>query len=70
MVGAIREYINQHYPDGDPFADWTEVVLIPQVMENNLPQYRPLLKPEFKPEDYKEENTGMLPIRIQKSIAR
>ncbi len=35
VVQKIRNYLAKHYPEGDPYAYWTEV-LISLVRENNI----------------------------------
>lgn len=50
VIQKIHNYLNQYYPEGDPYASWT-MILISNVRELRVDLIRPLLKPEFKPEE-------------------
>lgn len=55
VVELINSYMKEHYRTGDPYAQYTQM-LIDQVREANLAPYRPILNPNYRPSDYTTEN--------------
>lgn len=53
IVELINSYMKGHYRTGDPYAQYTRM-LIDQVREANPAPYRPILNPDYKP----SENTS------------
>ena len=51
VAQEICHYLEEHYQNNDPYPEWSQT-LISLVKEVNLNLYRPLLKPEYKPEGY------------------
>lgn len=48
VIQEIHSYLNKYYPDGDPYASWT-AMLIAKIEELRVEDIRPILKKEFEP---------------------
>lgn len=48
VIQDIHSYLNKYYPDGDPYASWT-AMLIAKIEELRVEDIRPILKKEFEP---------------------
>ena len=50
IAREIPHYMAEHYQGYDPYPEWTQL-LIGLVKETNLVELRPILLPEYEPED-------------------
>lgn len=48
VIQEIHSYLNKYYPDGDPYASWT-AILISNISELRVNLIRPILEKEFEP---------------------
>ena len=48
VIQEIHSYLNKYYPDGDPYASWT-AMLIAKIEELRVDQIRPILLREYEP---------------------
>lgn len=50
VIQEIHNYLNQYYPEGDPYSSWT-MLLIANIRELRVCLIRPLLQPEYEPKN-------------------
>ena len=48
VIQEIHDYLNKYYPEGDPYASWT-MLLLSNIRELRVDLIRPLLQPEYEP---------------------